>query len=254
MTTRVTRTLVVGSCVSRDTFSHLPEDEFSLVGYIARQSLISAFSPPVVLLDPPALTSPFQRRMADADFASSLPDVVRRTAGRVDLVLWDLTDERLGVWVLPDDTAVTRTVDLIAAGADADVAASGILVELGTAAHRAMWTEAASAFVGLVRRHHPLASLVVLAPPWAELNEAGDESPSSFGILAAEANSRLAAYYDAVADLGVAVLGRDLDVTTTPSHPWGEAPFHYSSRVYADLVARIRALGSRAPEEPRARP
>ncbi|TGO06696.1 DUF6270 domain-containing protein [Serinibacter arcticus] len=253
MTTGGVRTLVVGSCVSRDTFSHLPTDGFSLVGYVARQSLISAFSPPVVLLDAPALTSPFQQQMVSADFASGLPDVLRRTAGRVDLVLWDLTDERLGVWVLPDDTAVTRTVDLIAAGADLDVAAAGVLVELGTAAHRAMWTEAAHAFVRLVREHHPGAALVALAPPWAGVNESGDEGPSSFGLVAADANRRLALYYDTVADLGVDLIGRDLDVTTTPSHPWGEAPFHYSPHVYADLVARIRALRPHAPGDPDAR-
>jgi hypothetical protein len=43
---RPMRVLVVGSCVSRDTFEFLRPDCFTLQGYVARQSLISAFGPP----------------------------------------------------------------------------------------------------------------------------------------------------------------------------------------------------------------
>ncbi|PWD50868.1 hypothetical protein C8046_09600 [Serinibacter arcticus] len=248
----VLRTLVVGSCVSRDTVPHLPDGDAGLVGYVARQSLISAYAPPVVLLEPPAIASPFQQRMVRGDFASDLPAVLRRLAGGVDLVLWDLVDERLGVYVLPDDTAVTRTVDLVAAQAETDVAAAGVLVRLGEEAHLEMWREAATRFVAGVAELHPGAALVAVGLPWAELTTSGAPTPASFGVAAAEANRRYEPYYAVVEALGAPVVGRGLAVRGSVEHPWGEAPFHYDSAAYRAVADAVLAVVSAHPSSRRA--
>lgn len=245
------KTLVIGSCVSRDTFEHLPAHAYELVEYVARQSLVSAFSPPVTLLEPPALMSPFQQRMAVWDYASHLPTLLESTAGAIDLILWDLTDERLGVYVLPDDTAVTRSVDMVAAGVEASVVEAAILVEFGGEAHFEMWSLAAADFLAMVQRHHPQVRLALIALPWAELTETGEEAPASFGVPAERANSTYTRYYDAVvAHPAVHVLGRGVDVRAAVEHPWGEAPFHYTPDTYRSVTADLgRLLADEPPDQ-----
>lgn len=225
------RTLVIGSCVSRDIFEDLPRGERRLVDYVARQSLISSFSPAVSTLAPPAMASQFQQRMAKGDFESSLPHVLERTEGEVDRILWDLTDERLGIYLLRDDTVVTRTVDLIAAGAESDLAAAGMHIAFGGDAHFEMWTRALTAFQRAIHRYHPRAHVTLIALPWAELTESGEPTPTSFGLSARRANELYERYYDAAATVAVETLGRDNpDVRAADDHRWGVAPFHYPTR------------------------
>lgn len=223
------RTLVLGSCVSRDLFEELPKGEYTLVGYVARQSLISSFSPPVTRLRPPAMASAFQQRMAKGDYESSLPTVLKRTAGQVDLILWDLTDERLGVYLLPDDTVVTRSVDLIAAGAEPELDSEGMLIPFGNDAHFEMWRRALPQLRNVVSKHHPDSRLSLVALPWAERTESGEPTPTSFGLSAREANTLYERYYDTANAAGTEVLWRDRDVRAADDHRWGVAPFHYAA-------------------------
>lgn len=233
------RTLVIGSCVSRDTFTHLPSDQYALVEYVARQSLVSAFSPPVTLLEPPTMASHFQQRMVRWDYSSHLPNVLTTCAGAVDLVLWDLTDERLGFYVLPDDTVVTRTVDLIAAEADGPVDEAGIFIEFGSDAHFEMWSDAASLFVEAVAEHHPTARLQLLALPWAEFTDTDEPTPTSFGLSAIKANQLYRRYYDFVTQLrGVAIVGRNAFTRASSAHRWGIAPFHYMAAALQQVSGR----------------
>ena len=236
------RTLVIGSCVARDTFAHFPTDQYALVEYVARQSLVSAFSPPVTLLEPPTMASRFQQRMVRWDYTSHLPNVIAKCAGTVDLVLWDLTDERLGFYVLPDDTVVTRTVDLIAAEADGPVDGAGIFIEFGSDAHFEMWSDAVRQFVEAVAEHHPTARLQLLALPWAEFTETGEATPTSFGLSASEANSALERYHNYAALLpGVEVSGQGTQVVAASQHHWGMAPFHYTPETYESAVNLLNA-------------
>lgn len=229
------RTLIYGSCVSRDTFEYLPKDEYLLVDYVARQSLASAFSPPVTLLKPPVLESKFQQRMVNGDYSSSLSGVLQEQGGRIGLILWDLTDERLGFYLLPDDTVVTRSVELIASGTDAEVAASGTLIEFGSDIHLAMWKELLTSFISVLARHNPEARVMVLAPPWAESSESGQPTANSFGLGARVANLLYERYYEVLLSRGLDVVGRDIQVIASDNHVWGEAPFHYVAATYHGL-------------------
>lgn len=237
------RTLIYGSCVSRDTFSHLPASDFELVRYVARQSLISAYSPAVTSMQPPTLESAFQQRMVRWDFASALPDILKENSNGADLVLWDLIDERLGVYVLPDDTAVTRSVDLIAADAERPLSQVASLFEFGSDEHLSMFAATLPPFLQSLRTYHPNARVALLMPPWAERTESGAPTPASFGLPAETANRLYERYYEIAAAMpGVTAVGRYLDVTAAAEHAWGEAPFHYQSTTYERLAAAIAAL------------
>ncbi|MBI9114613.1 DUF6270 domain-containing protein [Sanguibacter suaedae] len=237
----VIRTAIYGSCVSRDTFEYLDQDRFTLVRYIARQSLISAFSPPSPV---PAewlerLDSPFQRRMLADDFASSLPTFLQEHGNDIDLLLWDLTDERLGVYELPDGRYVTRSVEGIQCGVDERLGEEARSVPLGSPEHLRLWGAALNALTVLVADLPRRPQVLVVAPPWAEHDSEGNPAPSSFGLHAEQANVAYEPYVDAARRLGTVLTMDDHLTETSADHPWGIAPFHYAKAVYARLARQI---------------
>ncbi|MFC8598264.1 DUF6270 domain-containing protein [Isoptericola sp. NPDC057191] len=242
------RVFVYGSCVSRDTFEHLDPDRFELVQYVARQSALSAYTRPVTLVDPPRLDSPFQQRMVSGDFASSLQTLVPEAAHQTDVVLVDLVDERLGAYVLPDGSVVTRSTELVGSGAEHHLPAGSQHLPFGSEQHYQYWVQGIAAVGALVRQHMPHAAVLLLDVPWAERSEAGAATPSSYGTEAREANALFGRYTAAAAQaLDATRVALDPeDVVSSPAHPWGDAPFHYAAGVYrrlADLV--VGAVGTR---------
>jgi hypothetical protein len=236
-----TRVFIYGSCVSRDTFEHLDPEQFELVQYVARQSVLSATTRPVELMAPPSAASRFQQRMLDGDFRSSLRPLLQQYANEVDVLLVDLTDERLGVYLLPDGTVVTRSVELIESGAEQSLPQGTRYVQFGTQQHFEYWSGAIRALGDTIRQAMPHASVALLNVPWAEWSESGAPTPDSFGVTAAQANPVFASYVEAAREaLGAHVVSLDpADVVSGPHHPWGDAPFHYAERVYLDIVRRL---------------
>lgn len=240
------RTFVYGSCVSRDTFEYLPEDRFELVQYVARQSLISAHTPPPQVPAPHMeTTSPFQRRMLEGDWVGSLLSLLHEHADSVDLLLWDLCDERLGIRLLdrtvPGDGAVaTRSVDGIRTGVDHQLEKSP-LVPFGSARHRLMFRHALRSFTSQLKGLGLLDRTLVLAPAWATHTLDGRRTPTSFGLGPTRANRLYDDYHSTIGHVtGVPVVRvPPAEVAADPDHPWGVAPFHYTASVYTRLVAAI---------------
>lgn len=235
-----TRVFIYGSCVSRDTFELLNPDRYSLLAYVARQSLISAFGPSTELETAPGDLSPFQRRMVEGDLRGDLRTKLAAAAGAIDLLLWDLTDERLGVYQMAAGGFVTRTPDIIGAGLERSLAQSGRLITFGTPEHLALWQEATAAWKALLLRLGLLARTLVLGPPWAERSSDGSAVPASFGLAAERANALYVPYYDHVKALGFAVAQVDSrSATASAEHRWGLAPFHYDLETYHRLIGAI---------------
>lgn len=243
-----TGVFIWGSCVSRDTFEHVDPSRHELVRYLARQSAVSAASPPVALVKPPHMHSPFQRRMIAGDFRSTLKKHLAARAAETDVLLVDLVDERLGFYVLPDDTVVTRSVELIQAG-DASLLPDGTRhLPLGDPEHFERWSTAIGWAGRLIRRKMPEASVVLLDIPWAQRSSAGNPTPRSFGVRASEANESFRPYADRAQE---ALRARRIalphaEVTSGPTHPWGESPFHYSEDVYLRVVEELTGEPGRA--------
>ncbi|WP_263119067.1 DUF6270 domain-containing protein [Cellulomonas fimi] len=235
-----TRVLIYGSCVARDSLAHAGPERLALVRYIARQSLISAYSPAAVVPDGDLHTSSaFQRRMIDDDVRGSLPAALVDDADRTDLVLWDLTDERMGVLVSPEGHVITRSVDSVSSGL-VDRLRGWRLVAFGSDEHFAAWRTALGrltrqlAAIGLADR------VLLLAVPWATIAEDAGTVPRSAGLTSHEANAMFARYYDAAAEAGLRVAAVEPDrAVAGASHRWGRAPFHYATSTYDDVVLRI---------------
>ena len=248
------RTFVYGSCVSRDTLEYLRPLGYGLVDYVARHGLVTAFDPvPVALDGPVATTSSFQRRMIELDHRRGLVPLLESVAERVDVLLWDLCDERLGLRRLPDGAVVTRSVDLLSTGLDARLAERSTLVGFGTPEHRRLWQATLPRWRELLERTGLLDRLVLLAPPWAARAVDGSASPTSFGRTPDAANPVFAAYTaDATAALGCPVVTLpEEQVRSDPDHQWGFAPFHYAEATYTALAAAIDEVARRGrPHDP----
>jgi len=233
-----TRVFIYGSCVSRDTFEYLP-DSFELSYYVARQSLISVGAPAdPMLLDGARLESPFQQRMLEEDVRGSVFEWLEHPRKpEPDVLLWDLTDERRGVYLVGDG-AVTVSDEAQAAGVLSRLRERGRHVPFGSGEHLALWTAALHGFLDRLA-DTPVRHLILLAPAWAERTVAGDPTPPSAGMSAVDALAALAPYYAAVERTGrVEVVTVD-DVLADDSHRWGAAPFHYAPDVYARLSDAI---------------
>lgn len=242
-----TRVFIYGSCVSRDTFEHLDPEQFELVEYVARQSVLSATTRPVESVAPPTLQSRFQQRMVTGDFQSSLRPLLAQHAADVDVLLIDLTDERLGVYLLPDGTVVTRSVELIESGAEESLPQGAHYVAFGTQQHYEYWSGAIRALGDSIRQTAPRAAVALLDIPWAEWSESGQQTPDSFGVGAAQANPVFRSYVEvAVQALGAHVIALEpSEVMSGPHHPWGDAPFHYAEGVYLEAVRRLTGAEGR---------
>ncbi|WP_029252958.1 DUF6270 domain-containing protein [Paraoerskovia marina] len=234
------RTFIYGSCVSRDTFEYLGDD-FTLVDYVARQSLISAMTPPWAGDAPHAgFDSKFQQRMLNGDKNSNL---MRRIAKAkptdIDLLLWDITDERLGTWCGPDGSHLTRTVELLRTEAPERLSAKYPLRRFGTSEHFTEWLRAVEQFVTRLRSTGLLTRVVPIAVPWATHNELGQATPTSFGMDAAEFNMLAQPYLAAIAHLVPIPVMTVVTPRASSTHQWSEAPFHYTDAGYANLAELI---------------
>ncbi|GIL34735.1 hypothetical protein PDTK01_08110 [Phycicoccus sp. DTK01] len=244
------RTFIYGSCVSRDTFEFLRPGGYALLDYVARTSLVSAFAPSGLAdVGTVETTSSFQRRMLESDWRGGLVPLLESRADQVDVLLWDLCDERLGLRDLGEGRYLTRSVDLISTGVDGRLKDRSVVLELGDPAHRAVWDDALGRWRELLGGLGLLDRVVLLAPPWAVEAGDGTPSPTSFGRTAQEANALFAGYVDAAAEvIGCPVVtGDEGAVRSDPGHQWGFAPFHYAAETYVGLAGAIDDAASGLP-------
>lgn len=239
---------IYGSCVSRDTFEHVNAQSCKIVGYVARQSLISAATPPrTPLINPYDLASPFQRKMIEWDAGSRLFRALSEKAAATDVLVWDLVDERLGIHLFNDGTVVTRTPELLGALKSPPYSApsrESSLVPFGTVDHHRLFASALDTFIRTLSSTGLLHKTVLLAPPWATHTERGNPTPTSFGIKAQEANAMVIPYLATIEARGIPIVTTPLRTTTADEHHrWGLAPFHYSQNVYSNLLASIPRAG-----------
>ena len=233
---------IFGSCVTRDTFAYLDPQRYLLAGYVARQSWASVAHPPGDVVDVRTLPSAFQQRVVRGALHG---DVLGQldASGAVDLVLLDLTDERLGLHRSRDGGFVTRSVELVTTRLEERYAAGLELVTFGSRKHRRAWAEGADVVLAGLTARNLLARTYVLAPPWAATSTAGHRGLRSVRTTPAQFARRLRPYLDVLASrLGDGhVLGQHVAVQADPEHAWGLAPFHYSPAVYRALAAEIDA-------------
>jgi hypothetical protein len=222
--------MIYGSCVSRDPFEELGSD-YTLLGYVARQSMISSLSRPTELLNGETLGSAFQNRSLDGDLKSNLLPTLRRHGQDIDLLVIDLTDERLGVLRLQDGSYVTRSAELVKSGRLDGVAGKYRRIEPATEEHWTLWESAANRLFSALTAMGLQDKTLVLNTPWAQLTEHGEPVPPfRDSSRDAELNAYLAECCAHIRSLGytVATLPPELRLSES-GHKWGASPFHFAA-------------------------
>lgn len=235
------RITIFGSCVSRDSLEYADPTGHKLRRYIARQSLISAFDTHgTYKLSLKGISSDFQRRMARGDLKSRFANALPRIAKDSDLLLIDLTDERLGFYEMPGGTIVTRTVDLIAAGIDEELQRTGRYVPFGTMEHYRRWTHALAEFDKSLDSLHMRNKVRLLALPWAKKDNLGNPIKYTATVPIRRANLIYSQYYRAAMKVIPTITpSKDVEIRGSHDHRWGLAPFHYTDSVYQYVLSRL---------------
>jgi hypothetical protein len=232
---------IYGSCVSRDTAAAFPPGQVEITRYVARQSLISAFGGgPTARSREKQLDSSFQSRMLEWDERSEMPSLLRQDKSQFHLLLWDIVDERLGYFVFPDGSIITNSVERIGINGKPFAMEGARHVPFGSEEHVENFVAALDAFRDLLTELSVLHRLLIIAPPWAEKDDTGTPTPSSYGLTAAQGNDLCKPYLAAIsAHIGTNPLGQDFQVCAASDHRWGPAPFHYHEEVYVKLSSKI---------------
>jgi hypothetical protein len=226
------RVFIHGSCVARDLLAVLTGHGFELSFYSPRQSLIPLLGHIRGLelqLDTTKLTSRFQRRALEGTLNADVLDQLGEHASSTDMVLWDITDERLGVYE-SGGAYITRSLELISSGLDEVLAQRARHIAFGDKEHFELWCRALRRWADRLRSLELADRVVLLAPDWASSAEDGRGIPPSYGVTAERHTDLAQRYYDAARDAlpDLRMVGRAVKTLGSYDHQWGPAPFHYS--------------------------
>ncbi|MFW0108868.1 DUF6270 domain-containing protein [Rothia sp. P7181] len=233
-----------GSCVSRDTFELVPAQDYKILNYVARQSVI-AMSRDASELFPSGVSfsSKFQQRMVEGDWQGNAWQEITSNKDNIDLLIWDIFDERHGAYRFDNGATVTRSSDLLGSELTEHVSQAFLFV-FGTDRHFNFWKYCVGYFVKSLKNARLFDKTVVIKVPWAEYFDSGESTPSSMGTSAKEANNLYARYYDFLESLGFHMVDlSDYPVRAEPLHQWGKAPFHYTLDVYQEIIRQLQELG-----------
>lgn len=218
---------IYGSCVTRDPFE-MVKDQHELTAFVARQSLISAMGRATKLLSGPALDSKFQDRMVRGDLASNLPQTIRRYSKEADIIIMDLTDERLGVHKLPDGAFVTHSSELEKSGRLNSLSPIPGVIWPGTDRHWLFWENAAERFVELLKETGAIGKTKLIHAPWATHTTSGQPAHESERYPTLKFNAIMDQFADKLRSLGVNVVVLPSEIRKAgETHQWGVAPFHF---------------------------
>ncbi|WP_058234944.1 DUF6270 domain-containing protein [Devriesea agamarum] len=247
---RSAKVVIYGSCVSRDALEFVTTDDVSVDHYIARQSLLSAFGGPVEIdVDTSGLTSPFQRRMVEGDIAGSAAVVLRERTPECDVLLWDLMDERDGVYETPGGGRITNSVELRSTDFVARWKETCRLTRFGSRRYMRLFDDALRSFADLLddigcRERSLLIAAPLATSPLAGVHADADALSKIKGQQEAF-GSPMQELAERVQEEGLPVLFVPDEVCSfDPQHKWGLASYHYSADFYRFVVGELeRRLG-----------
>lgn len=238
-----------GGCVTRDSVELLKAD-YKLVGYVARQSLVSASHARIVVpKGQTSLESPFQQRQLQGDVESSLFPMLRRCSDASDAIIVDLVVERFGVRKYQEGF-LTQSNELAKSSLGKSLTPAHPAIRLSTERHFKLWSYGARQLVGVLREESALERTIVFDTPWASQTRAGTELAGFRNRTPRRMNELYEPYYAYLRELGLRVrrLPDEL-VLSDDQHQWGPAPYHYVPEAYEWLAQEVRSLPSRHPSD-----
>ena len=231
-------TFIYGSCVARD-MTRLYPDRFTTQGYIARESWVSAMSPPTPLPgSDPALKSKFQRRMVEYDLQSVLTEKLRDAADANDVLLLDIVDERVGVMGTAQGY-ITYSPEFMRSAWRDDLETSK-LISFGSDRHFELWQQAAENLRNALVLLGLFDQTFLIRADFATESIQGDDLTKGITFTPTMRNKQYVRYYEHAEQLGFTLLRPPQELAVaTRSHQWGLAPFHYIDDDYAAIADEL---------------
>ncbi|KKI19819.1 MULTISPECIES: DUF6270 domain-containing protein [unclassified Leucobacter] len=231
---------IFGSCVSRDAVGLVPED-LTPAHYTARQAWVSAASPRMWIPPIDRLNSPFQRRMLEGDFRSTLFAEIAAHAPGADIVLLDIVDDRFGVIEMLPGRYATLSAELSGSGfLLGDRLLRRRRLMLGDPEHLRRFRTAAELVKRALIEAGAWERTILIRAPYATESVEGDSLVGDYATGSDVWNERYAEYYTALEELGFRMISPASDlVYSTRTHQWGPHPIHYQEAASRDIVAQV---------------
>jgi len=235
------RILIIGSCVTRDTFSFI-KNNFQISAYLARTSFASGFCPvpfPEKYLKALGnIESDFQRRMVENDLARTTTQYVVAT-NSYDIILVDFIDERLNLFER-EGTLATISNEFLKIGVSLeDCATQGKIVPSGTMEHFELWKRGFEVFARIVQKHK--AQVVINRLFWATHK---NDMESFSGECVDKNNKYLKMMYSHIEknyEFQFIDYNDDMYIADI-NHKWGVSPFHYIVDLYKSTIDQLDSL------------
>lgn len=230
---------IYGGCVSRDTYE-LIKNENSLTHYIARQSLISAASKPEQRILTDSLPPNFNARMVKGDIQSSLfPKIIQKSKD-IDIFLFDILSERLGVHRIHGGTYITNSTELVSSKLLSNFEVPRTLIRFGSDRHFDIWSNSAMQLRDLLRSKNLLEKSYLIKANWTDSTIQGTVTPQFRDLDAATANALYERYYTQLSLLGFKTIEPETNISLSDeNHKWGPSQYHYQDDFYTKIIAEL---------------
>lgn len=231
---------LIGSCVSRDFISKIPNCS---VNYYARTSFIS-LNAPKISLPPVELNIPgnFEKRMVQADLDKSMFETFKNA--ELDCILIDFIDERFDI-IKYSGSYFTRSNYLVSSGF-LDTLKNFQTIRRGNA--HELWYEACGHVCSFLKS---IGKPIILNKVWWAEHYKDSDSGNIVKFnepelaLAKESNLFLSRYYNCFQNFipdALVIEPEQSLIYSDFAHKWGRDFFHFSDEYYEDVANKFLAL------------
>lgn len=231
---------IFGSCISRDCLEYAPDHSLQLATYIARQSMISAVSPPIGFQkEEIALSSNFRKNMVMHDFSKDAFELFR-TDGSEYLMI-DLIDERFRIAEFRG-SVITASNEF----AECGIAAEQELKFLRKKPDDQELLEKVDEFCERIKEIYPEEKIIIHRGRFLDryISKEGISStrfPVNVRVYNAKMNALLDGLYARLLKNmpGAFLIDICAGYQCDETHKWGLNPIHYEPAYYEEVVSRV---------------
>ncbi|MGR3808556.1 DUF6270 domain-containing protein [Pasteurella testudinis] len=230
--------VIFGSCVTRDAFTFDQDDEFNLVRYFARSSLATAFdSAPIEDEYTSQLSSPFQRKIVNADLSKEFAKIIQTT--EFDSLIVDFIDDRYDIFKFHTGEKILLSAEIQQTDFLEKCKTKGEVIAAFSEKWFAEWERGYQEFYQVMKSIGALSKIVLNKVYWTDIVDDGTIIQHSSRLEVA--NCFLKRQYERIeADLSSNVLNYPEQLVAKKKHIWGLSPFHYVDGVYQHLLTELR--------------
>lgn len=178
--------------------------------------------------------------MLRGDIAGNLSEHLENHAGEIDLLIWDLMVERLGVRMIRTGGLVTRNASLKRMIKPSNLSRA---IAFGSDEHFRLWCSSLRKLIRTLDGLELKDKVVVNATPWAERTISGDTLNIPSAMTPEWFNRNIQRYWTTLYEAGIRVARvAQSDAIADPNHKWGPAHYHYAPSTYKAALNAIDAL------------